>query len=96
MITHVAIKFDERIWSLPKPYRHHHIMHMIVNLSKVFGDWTGDCFEQVITHNEYDSGFLDDSGRFLNRKEAMVHARSLYQLNESPIYGDELFSENVW
>ena len=96
MITHVALMFDERILSLPKPYRHHHILHMIVNLSKVFGDWTGDNFERVILYSDYDSGFLDDSGRFLNRKEAMVHSRSLYQLNESPIYGDELFSENVW
>ena len=96
MITHVAIKFDGRVWSLPKPYRHCHIMHMIVNLSKVFGDWTGDKFEQVISHNDYDSGFLDDKGLFLNRKEALVHASSLTQLNESPVYGDELFSENVW
>ena len=97
MITHVAIKFDGRVWSLPKPYRHSHVMHMIINLSKVFGDWTGDKFERVITHNEFDQGFLDDSGNFLNRKQALVYARDLFQqLNESEVHGDELYSENLW
>lgn len=97
MITHVAIKFDGRIWSLPKPYRHNHIMHMIVNLSKVFGDWTGDKFENVIIRDLHDDGFLDDEGNFLNRKQALIYAKDLFpQLNEKEVHGDELFSENLW
>lgn len=94
MITHVAIKFDGRIWSLPKPYRHSHVMDMMHHLSKVFGDWTGDKFENVIFD---DDGFLDNEGNFLNRKQALIYARDLFpQLNEKEVYGDELYSENLW
>jgi len=95
MITHVAIIFDGRVWSLPKPYRHNHIFGMIHNLSKEFGMWTGDQFDYIsVDHN--DQGFLTDTGTFLTRKKALDYARSLSQLNESEIQGDELYSENLW
>lgn len=28
-ITHVAIEFNGKVWSLPKPNRHHHVIRAI-------------------------------------------------------------------
>jgi len=33
-ITHVAIRHQGKIWSLPKPNRHHHIISLIVRETK--------------------------------------------------------------
>jgi hypothetical protein len=83
MITHVAIIYNGKLYSLPKPNRHHHIIHQI-HLD------TGD------TDIIGDQGFLDDKGNFLDRATALVHARACNQLNDRPLWDDWLYSENVW
>lgn len=96
MITHVAIRFDGRIWSLPRPYRHHHIIWTIVRLSDEFKEYTKDDFDSVDTHGK-DQGFLDETGKYLTREEAYIVARDAGQLRpDREVYNERLYSENVW
>lgn len=83
MITHVAIIWKDKLYSLPKPNRHHHIIHEI-HLATGDMDIYGD------------QGFLDDKGNFLNRADALIHAQACNQLNDRPLWGDWLYSENLW
>lgn len=84
MITHVAIIYDGKLYSLPKPNRHHHIIHQIhleTGDMDIFGE----------------QGFLDDQGKFLDRASALIHARECGQLlPERPLWDDWLYSENIW
>lgn len=87
-ITHVAIRFQDKIYSLPKPNRHHDVIRHIIetNPGLSYVDAMGD-----------DQGFLDESGRYLNRKQALLTAKVNDQLLEGrPIIHNQLFSENLW
>lgn len=64
-ITHVALRFRDRVWSLPRPYRHHNIIRMIV--------WLDPDVDHVDAYGD-DQGFLDASGRYLTRAQAKVSA----------------------
>lgn len=87
MITHVAIRFKGIIYSLQKPNRHHNVIQKIVELTHV---------DTVDAHGN-DQGFLDDTGKYLNRKEALEVAKASDQLrSDRPIWNNELFSENLW
>ncbi len=84
MITHVAIKYEGKLYSLPRPNRHHHIIHQI-HLETGHHDIYGD------------QGFLDDQGNFLSRAEALIHAQACGQeFTKHPLWDDWLYSENVW
>ncbi len=88
-ITHVAIRWDGRVWSLPKPFRHHHIIQTI---SRLTGATTIDCCD-----SRGDQGFLDASGQYLDRKQALVRALTNDQvLDPNDIRAGMLFSEDVW
>ncbi len=86
MITHVAMFWEGKLYSLPKPNRHHHIIHQVATET---GRSIGRSWQ----------GFLDDTGKFIGRKEACKLAERAGQLNvvrpkTSP--RDVLFSEDVW
>lgn len=85
-ITHVAIKYDGKIYSLPEPNRHHHVIRMI-------GEQNG-----VGIKGPDVQGFLDEHGRFLGRRVAFAIALQTGQLNRRPggYNGNELFSEDLW
>lgn len=87
MITHVAIRFDGVTYSLPKPNRHHHVIRHIVDTTDAkYVDARGD-----------DEGFLDENGKYYNRKEALAHALEHKQVkNLNDIRCGKLFSEDVW
>jgi hypothetical protein len=84
VITHVAIRFQGKTWSLPKPNRHHHIIRLIVEELNV---------PTVDAHGD-DQGFLDDQGEYLTREQALSHARQAGQVGKTA--HDELYSEDVW
>lgn len=93
-ITHVAIRFQGVVWSLPAPNRHHDVlMHIVAK--------TGA--ESVDVPDE-DEGFLDESGRYLTRNQALVSAFVHGQVkNPGRLYAgrtvadpDELYSEDLW
>jgi hypothetical protein len=84
VITHVAIIHEGVLYSLPKPKRHHHVIRVIA-----------DAIGGPVTHEE--QGFLDDKGRFLDRKQALAHALENNQVkNPNDIRAGQLFSEDVW
>mgnify|MGYP000851114951 CR=1 FL=1 len=85
-ITHVAIEYAGRVWSLPAPNRHHNVIRMIAKE-------TGDGIRGPDTQ-----GFLDETGRFLGRVGAFQLASDNGQLQRKPggYGGRELFSEGLW
>jgi hypothetical protein len=85
MITHVAIKLGETIYSLPAPNRHHHVL--------------SEMHYQGLTDTDRGAqGFLDDTGAFLTRKQALRAVFDTPQFNRKPggYDGPELFSEDLW
>jgi len=87
-ITHVAIRFQGVIYSLPAPNRHHHIIRHIVETSGV----------SHVDSRDEDQGFLDETGRYLTRRQALYSAKINNQLKPDamgPKLG-ELYSEDIW
>lgn len=88
MITHVAVKFDGITYALPKPNRHHHVLRML--------------FEQLGhgINGPHSEGFLDETGHYMNRRNAFDHAtrngQVLPRTKPGCYQGDELFSEDLW
>jgi len=88
-ITHVAIRVDGVVWSLPKPFRHHNIIRLVCDLT---GTKFVDCSE-----SRGDQGFLDANGVYLDRKAALARALALKQVkDEDDIRAGMLFSEDLW
>lgn len=88
-ITHVAIQYAGKTYSLPRPNRHHHIIRMIAAENGV-----GIKGPDV-------QGFMTDMGRFLNRSEAFLLASCNGQLDRSIrprgwYDGQKLYSEDIW
>lgn len=86
-ITHVAVAYDNRVWALPAPNRHHNVLQVMFRQSV-------HCCGQDV------QGFLDSNGTFLARRPAMELAEANGQLirNSDPKFyqGKELFSEDLW
>jgi hypothetical protein len=85
-ITGVAVKYDGKVWSLPKPNRHHNVIRHIATETG-----TGINGPDV-------QGFITNNGEFLNRKAAMALAAVNGQLNRRPggYPEPELYSEDLW
>jgi hypothetical protein len=87
LITHVAIRFRGTIYSLPKPNRHHDVIRKIVD----------DTGADTVDARDQDQGFLDASGRYLTRRQALRVAILNDQLREGvKVHHRELCSENLW
>lgn len=84
MITHVAIRYRGKLYALPEPWRHHHLLPVIA--------WdTGEPVDE-----SYEQGFLAD-GQFLDRTAALAHALACRQVKApAQIRAGKLFSEDVW
>ncbi len=91
-ITAAAIRFNGVVLSLPPPARHHHCIRAATHVG--YDDW----------RPEHEQGFETDTGRFVDRREAMLIARAQGQLipraggymQGEISNGDVLFSEDVW
>lgn len=81
MIVAVAIWNDGKLYSLPRPNRHHHVIRLIYK-------------ETGAALLDDEQGFLDDEGYFLTREQAHKIAVECGQVRRQlpPI----LFSEDVW
>ena len=84
IIVGVTITVDGVIRQLPRPYRHHHVIEMV---------YVDSGFRPVTTE---DQGFFTNTGRYLNREEALVVAKKANQLLPRHHHATELFSESVW
>jgi len=81
-ISGVAIRLGEdRIISLPEPYRHHHV----IRVASYLGEKIPIIGEQ---------GFVDAEGAFLDREEALEVAVTCGLIDWS--HDRELFSEDLW
>lgn len=84
-ITGVAIMMSDNIFfCLPKPKRHHHILHMLARAGI------------TLRHNRKDQGFVTNEGKFVTREEALIIAREAGQLLPCHEHETQLFSESVW
>jgi hypothetical protein len=87
MITHVAIRFQGQIYSLPAPNRHHDVIRLIAQATGV----------DHVDARDDDQGFLDNEGRYLRRKPALRVAKECGQLRtDRGVIGNKLYSENLW
>jgi hypothetical protein len=86
-LTHVAVRHKGVVWSLPAPFRHHHIFSIMHYLG-IEGPFDG--------HMREDQGFLDSSGRYLNRRQALPSAHLHNQIKNGKIIGGVLTSEDLW
>jgi hypothetical protein len=73
---------DGKVYSLPKPARHHNVIRMMVEQ----GHRTPVCGEQ---------GFVLDDGRYVNRKQAAALALESKQIIELR-WPPDLYSEDLW
>jgi hypothetical protein len=88
MITHVAIRFQGKVYSLPPPNRHHDVIRLIV-------EQTG---AKTVDSRRDDQGFLIDGEQYARRKPALAHALKHGQCKPGatgPKLG-ELYSEDLW
>lgn len=82
MIVAAAIVYDDVIWTLPRPARHHHI---IWAHKEVTGE--GGSGQQ---------GFVDEAGHFWDRKHARRIAIDCGQNPKQSGGASLLFSEDLW
>lgn len=85
-ITHVAIRFRGKIYSLPRPNRHHDVLFLIAK----------ETGAQYIDAHLEDQGFLDDEGTYLNRKQGLERAMVNHQIKDESKVRGLLFSEDLW
>jgi hypothetical protein len=87
-IVAAAVRWQGVVYTLPPPARHHTINYHII---KTLG-------LERLPYEPENQGFVDESGRFLNRKQAVVSAMLFDQIKgpQKEIYGGELYSENLW
>jgi hypothetical protein len=83
MIKCAAIKYEGEVYSLPKPSRHHNILHMMIKELKL----------KKVTSGE--QGFLTENGEFVDRIEAGKIALSCGQCDDL-VTPPRLFSEDLW
>jgi hypothetical protein len=88
VITHVAIRFQGKIWSLSAPKRHHDVIRLIVEQTGV----------STVEAREDDQGFLIDGEQYARRKPALRHALETGQCKPDCLGAKlgKLFSEDVW
>ncbi len=89
MITGVAISQDGVVWALPKPFRHHDVIHLIV-------EKTGQRPVTGVQGFIADFSFMEQPTHFcfLDREQALYHARRMGQVTD--IIGSILTSEDLW
>ena len=88
MITHVAIRFQGEVWSLPAPNRHNDAIRLIREQTGV----------QYVDARDDDQGFLIDGETWCRRAPALRIAEKCGQLKPDGMGKrlGKLYSEDVW
>lgn len=83
----VAIRdTEDRIWSLPAPLRHMHVQEVMRMHGAV-----------QKPDNHWNQGFIDEDGKYLTRKQAMVNAEIHNQIKGGKLINPAvLTSEDLW
>ncbi len=87
MITHVAIRFQGKVYSLPPPNRHHDVIRLIVKETGV----------KYVDAREDDQGFLANGVGYCRRKPALRIAQQCGQIKPGclGLRLGKLYSEDV-
>ena len=86
VIVGVACVLDGVVWAMPKPNRHHHVLHML--------DAAG---LEAIRCYDIHQGFITNKNRFLTRAEAAILAIQNGQANPDKMYNKaRCYSEDLW
>lgn len=83
-IDTAAIKWNGRVWSVPRPGRHCDVFRAI---------WAEMGEVEVLGGTQ---GFVTSTGRFTDRKEGMNIAKAAGQLERGKFQPNTLFSEDLW
>lgn len=86
-IVSAAVLHNGIIHSMPRPNRHHNIVHAMNGDREANG-------LLLIAHGE--QGFLDAGGNFLSRPDAALRAKQCGQLTKALIAPPNLYSEDLW
>lgn len=82
-IIAAAVIFDEEVWHLPSPARHHHVL------------WAIDQVHPGRAIEAHVQGFMTNTGRFVEREEAARIASMAGQVGKLSA-PPHLFSEDLW
>lgn len=104
MIVAAALQYGFLTLSMPKPARHHDILHKLYSLLEDAKE--GDTSNIDNIQAMCKQGFITDQGEFLDRKSALIHSRThgpgtprrAKKIAEgyAAYDGDELYSECMW
>ena len=88
MITHVAIRYQGKVYSLPPPNRHHDMIRLIVAETGI----------KYVDARDDDQGFLIDGETYCRRRAALRIACAVGQLKPGCMGAKlgRLYSEDVW
>jgi len=79
---------------VPRPGRHHNALHGLFAQHKPGAQRTDHSYNAEV------QGFITETGEFLDRRAALIHARAcgqpLLRKHGEGYQGDELFSEDLW
>ena len=84
-IAATALLKLEKIWTLPIPARHHHLIQSVAALAP-----------ESLPVRADEQGFLTDSGRFVSREEGLTIARQSGQIRSKHPPMWQLCSEDMW
>jgi hypothetical protein len=87
-IAQAAIRFEGKVYTLPRPARHADLF--MANVNKSFGG----VLVSGLAGGE--QGFTTNTGRFVDRQEAVEIARKAGQISKKHGNDSMLFSEDVW
>lgn len=82
-IVAAAIRYGDAVYTVPPPGRHHNVCHLMAAAG-------------LEPETMRDQGFVTSTGRFVDRHQAAIIARSAQQLLRKTNPTDLLFSEDVW
>lgn len=83
-IISAAVLYNGIIHFMPRPNRHHNIVHAMNHEKRPILIALGN------------QGFLDANGNFLEREEAAIRAEKCNQLKKELIAPPKLYSEDLW
>ena len=84
VIDSAAIFYNNTVYSLPRPARHIDVIVYLVEVLK---------FPKPISRGQ---GFITNSGRFVNRLEALIIAKVANQILPGRGLRPQLYSEDLW
>jgi hypothetical protein len=104
MIVAAALQYAHITLSMPKPARHHDVLHQLYGMLEDANEGKTNNIANIQAMCV--QGFIDDQGNFLDRNTALIHARehgpgtprrdAFIKAGRTVYDGDELFSEDIW